>query len=159
MRMPDKLLNVLLGLVGQRCTGADNPHGSVIRLDIGDLGPASGEPEHSKKHGWRHLTIQSAWRLESAEEVLASWDTSESDGEVLAERLRSLLDRKILAATAAPPAYDLAIELSGGVVLKVFCDCGDTETDCWFLLGTDGLEVGARPVFKGGGGVEITTTR
>ncbi len=132
-------------LIGQRCTGADNPVGSVIRLDIGELGlgPLSGPK--SKPHGWRHLTVESPWRIQSRSKVLWDWNTPGGVGGDIEGALRDFVGATIMEAEVSPPGWDLRLVWSNGLEIVVFSDSTEDRDDAWSLLGTDGLTLTAGP--------------
>lgn len=139
---------VLQELVGQRCEGVDNPHGSILRIDIGALGSRPDDVPTARRHGWRHLTVESPWRLERADGVLCDWNFSGGvDGE-LSWRIQTLLGRTVTSAQAVPPAWDLRVTFSGGVMLAVFSDSNDDRDDAWMILGTDGVELVVGPTMN-----------
>ena len=140
---------VLKQLEGQRCEGADNPYGSIIRFDIGPLGRPPDEPE-ATPHGWRHLTIQSPWRLETANRVLGDWNTPGWPDHAISELIARLVGKVVLKAEASGPGWDLVLTWSDGTKLRVFSDSDEDGDDAWFILGTDGLELAAGPA-KGEG--------
>lgn len=149
-------MDVLLGeLVGQRCEGVDNPYGSILRLDIGPLAVRVDDEVGAKPHGWRHLTIESPWRLVLQREVLCDWNDDGGTGGVLTDLIASLKGKTVLEVSAAPPGWDLRIRLSDGFELFVFSDSNDDRDDAWFILGTDGLTLSAGPERAGEGGVKI----
>lgn len=149
-------INTLLGeLVGQRCEGADNPYGSILRLDIGLLGVRANDAPGTTPHGWRHLTAESPWRLASNREVLCDWNDEGGVGGVLAKRIVHLVGKTVLEIVTAPPGWDLRMRLSEGLDLFVFSDSNDDREDAWFILGTDGLTASVGPERDGEGGVKI----
>jgi len=149
-----RIQQVLDELVGQRCEGVDNPHGSVLRLDIGPLGTRVDAPD-DPPHGWRHLTILSPWRLESRTEVVCDWNEPGGPTGSLLAKVQSLAGVAVTSATASPPGWDLVIEWSNGTRLLVFSDRNDNREDAWVILGTDGLELGAGPATAGHTGIDL----
>lgn len=139
-------LRILLGeIVGQRCENTTNAHGSIIAFDFGPLSRRADEPPTAKAHGWRHLTVLSPWRLQKEHEVLCDWNMT---GATIAPALAVLHGARVVAATSAPPGWDLSIRWSNGMELLVFGDSTDNRDDAWFILGTDGTEAGATPVYR-----------
>jgi hypothetical protein len=59
------------------------------------------------------------WRLDSASGVVASSDTSEAE---IAKGLHRLVGEALKRATVSPPAWDLTLEFTNDLVLKIFCD-------------------------------------
>jgi hypothetical protein len=154
MTKPD-IDSLLGGLVGQRCEGADNPYGSILRLDIGPLGDSLDAKPGAKPHGWRHLTIESPWRLSRDREVVCDWNDEGGTEGALTDYIAPLVGRTVMEISTAPPGWDLRLTLSGGLGLFVFSDSDDDREDAWFILGTDGLILSAGPERKGGGGLKI----
>lgn len=150
----ERVQDVLRELQGKRCENVDNPHGSILRLDIGTMGRRADDPA-APLHGWRHITILSPWRLESAAEVIADWNTRGGSGGSLFNAVRRLRGDTVQHASAQPPGWDLVIEWSSGLRLFVFADSTEDREDAWMILGTDGLELGVRPVRSGQAGYEL----
>jgi hypothetical protein len=140
------LSTILEDLVGQRCVGADNPHGSILRLDIGPLGPPPDDPS-GRQHGWRHLTVLSPWRITAKGRVIADWNTPGGVHGEIVEAATSLIGHSVVNAKCEGPGYDLDISFSDGFRLFVFSDTDDGREDAWFILGTDGLELSVRPAY------------
>lgn len=153
MRYRD-LQHVLYELVGQRCEGADNPHGSILRLDIGPLGIRADESA-AQPHGWRHLTILSPWRLETRTAVLCDWNESGGMKGTLGGLVQPLVGASLVSAKAQGPGWDLTMEWSNGYRLLVFSDRTEDREDSWVILGTDGLELGAGPALAGYPGFQL----
>lgn len=154
--MTNDVQAVIRELIGQRCEGADNPYGSILRMEIGPLGRRADDPPTAAPHGWRHLTVLSPWRLESIDGVIADWNLSGGDqGEILG-RVAALVGLTVVAASAEPPGWDLTLSWSNGMRLRVFGDCTQDRDDAWVILGTDGLELGAGPAKPGTAGYQLT---
>lgn len=129
-------------LRGLACTQADNPHGSILLIDLGPLAVPEGLPAEAPKRGYRSLTIFCPWRLETATDVLGDWNGSGSTSERINQLLSSLVGVTVADAQVFPPSGDLRINFSNGTHLIVFVDSnGEAADDAWSLLGTDGLEV------------------
>jgi hypothetical protein len=116
-------------------------------LEIGPLGKRIDDAPDARPHGWRHLTIYSAWRLDAADHVICDWNfTGGAKGEIM-PLIQTLVGRKVESAVANAPGWDLRIALSGRLTLVTFSDSNDERDDVWMILGTDGLELGAVPVY------------
>ena len=143
---------VLAELVGQRIEGADNPYGSIFRLDIGPLARRADDDDDARPHGWRHLTILSLWRLETDREVRCDWNDPGGASGTLSGFIAPLVGLSIRSARAMPPSWDLVLTLSDGSRMVVFSDSSDDGDDAWFILGTDGLELSVSPRIRGEAG-------
>lgn len=139
---------VLSQLVGQRCEGADNPYGSILRFDIGEMAKPLDDPD-AHPHGWRHLTVLSPWRLESASEVLGDWNLEGGAHGSIGQLIQQLRGQMVRAVRSSGPSWDLVIEWESGLRLCVFSDSNDDRDDAWFILGTDGLELSVGPAHDG----------
>jgi hypothetical protein len=157
--MTSDVQSVIHGLIGQRCEGVDNPYGSILRLDIGPLGRRADDSTATPPHGWRHLTVLSPWRLESASEVIADWNLSGGFEGVILGRVKILIGLTVVAASSQPPGWDLVLSWSSGLHLRVFSDRTQDRDDAWAILGTDGLELGVGPAKQGDAGYQLTWTR
>lgn len=146
------LTGLIQQLVGQRCERVDNPHGSILRLDIGQLGTLPDDPPDALSHGWRHLTVLSPWRLQDKDYVACDSTDPGGAGGVIASYVTILNGRKIVSASVTEPAFDLEIEFKGGLNLVVFSNNGGVDDSAWFILGTDGLQVSAKPRRRDSGG-------
>lgn len=151
----DEIRSVLQAMVGHRCEGADNPYGSILRLDIGPLGLSPGDSPSARPHGWRHLTIESPWRLASDNDVLCDWNEEGGPHGSISNLITPLLGRTLIAVRADPPAWDLRLQFSGGFELFVFSDSDEDRDDAWFILGTDGLTLSAGPQRGSTGGAKL----
>jgi hypothetical protein len=63
----------------------------------------------------------SAWRLDSADEVLCSFDDEKPRGGKIQAALAALKGQMVTNVEFAPPAGDLAIHFENGQVLRFFC--------------------------------------
>ena len=142
------LQSLVRDIVGQQCEGAQNPNGSVLSLDFGTLGRRANDDPSATPHGWRHLTVLSPWRLESEAEIVIDWNTDGGTGGAIMPAIEGLIGQRVVAASTAPPGWDLRIRWSNGLTLVVFGDSTDDREDAWFILGTDGAEAGAVPVLR-----------
>lgn len=149
----------LKDLVGKRCEAADNPTGSVLRLDIGPLGLGPHDEVSSRPHGWRHLTISSPWRFQNDREVLCDWMSAIDSPAILSEYMHRLIGEAVVDIQAVAPANDLWVTFSNGILLKVFADRTKDREDSWFILGTDGFELVAGPSHQGSSGWRATWRR
>jgi hypothetical protein len=125
------LKSKLLELNGKECWGmaAGSGTGSVIELFIGKKIPLK-EPVDNlnlsddvrNNDAEFSLFIQCVWRLDSTKKVICgAWDDNSCKGKML-KGLKLLVNPKILCVNVSEPAFDLGIEFSNGLSLKVFCD-------------------------------------
>lgn len=142
-------------MVGQRCEGVDNPYGSIIRLDIGQLSLQPDEMPYGKPHGWRHLTIKSPWRLSSKQTVLCDWNDEGGTSGVIEKCASLIVGKTVIQISSAPPSWDLHVHFSDGTELFVFSDCDDSREEAWFILGREGIQVSASPQRIAEGGLRI----
>lgn len=143
---PASLRRAVTELVGLRCEGADNPYGSVLRLDLGPLGRRITDASDVPPHGLRHLTVLSPWRLEDRNAIIADWNVAGSPDGSLSSIAGQLVGDVVVHAEASAPGWDLRLQWQSGRTLVVFGDSTPDRADAWFILGTDGLEVAATPV-------------
>ena len=135
--------SLLQALCGQPCSGIDNPHGSVIRLDIGPTIEVLTIRGRLVQRGWRQLTVLSPWRLERSSTVLLDWNALARDPDGGNSRISSLVGATITAVETQGPGWDLAVSFSDGSVFRVFNDINEDRSEGWYILGTDGLELSA----------------
>ncbi len=124
------------------------PHGSILRLDLGPLGHRATDGPQDRPHGWRHLTVESPWRLEDEQYVICDWNfPGGKDGDI-ARLASTLVGHHVVQATAVAPGFDLDLRFSGGLRLVVFADSDDVRQDAWMILGTDDLTLSVGPAFE-----------
>ena len=140
-----RIVAVVAELVGQRCMKVDNPRGSILRLDIGPMGKRDTDVATAPSHGWRHLTILSPWRLANDRVVLCDWNDASERGGAISTSTSALVGSTILQAYTTAPGRDLVLRFTDALELFVFGD-SDEDGDAWFILGTDGVEIGARQI-------------
>jgi hypothetical protein len=141
----EQLQRAVADVVGQRCQRAENPHGSILSIDLGPLGLRPDDAPNDKRHGWRHITVLSPWRLQSDEHVVADWNVDGGVHGLLPGIIRQLEGDTVVRAESSGPAWDLVLGWESGLTLFVFSDVTDERDSAWFILGTDGLEVSAAP--------------
>lgn len=146
-------------LVGQRCEAADNPLGSVVRFDFGPMGLGPMAGPGSKPHGWRHLTVESPWRLQTQREVLCDWNALGGKGGEIQGLVNQVVGQIVEAASSGGPAWDLHIRWANGITLVVFSDATEDREEAWSILGTDGLTLEAGPARSGQRGGSVTWAR
>ncbi len=155
-----RVLAILDGLRGHVCTGVDNPIGSVLRLDIGPLSvPTHGSEKDGTDrgitpapHGWRHLTIESPWRILYRGEVVCDWNDRGGFHGTIGADIRKLLNARVEEVQADTRTWDLAITFNDDLELGVFCDTEEDREEALTLMGTDNLLItaGAHRWLKGG---------
>jgi hypothetical protein len=143
----ERITSMVAELVGLRCERVENPHGSILSVDFGELGHRADDPPGAKTHGWRHFTVLSPWRIESSHEVICDWNVEGGTRGRISALAQVLVGQRVVRATTEPPGWDLKVSLSEGVVLAVFGDATCDRADAWFILGTDGAECGATQVW------------
>jgi hypothetical protein len=153
--MPNSLDAIMTELTGQRCEQVDNPHGSILRLDLGEMSVPAAYPAGAQPHGWRHVTVLSPWRLADGERVICDWTDPGGAGGVLTDLIQVLKGQLVVAASSSPPSFDLRLQFGGGHQLTVFADVDDSRSDAWFVLGTDGTEIGVSPQRADEGGLTV----
>lgn len=145
MKNTNELEIVVEQLPGLRCGAVDNPYGSILSVDFGEMGLRPDSLPDEKPHGWRHLTVYSPWRLDDGVEIIVD---SNVDGGVhgsIGGLLQPLAGATVSAARVTAPAWDLVIEWTNGLRLSVFGDCDDDRDHAWMILGTDGVNAVAKP--------------
>lgn len=145
----EQIERAVADLVGQRCARAENPHGSILSIDLGPLALRSSDAADARPHGWRHLTILSPWRLQTKDHVVADWNVDGGVAGVLPQLIQQLVGDRVIAAQTSMPAWDLRLDWESGLTLTVFGDCTNEREDAWFILGTDGLEIAGSPRVAG----------
>jgi hypothetical protein len=100
--------------------------GSTFQLALGEKVRRPSplrNPAHSSEfrefEGTVSLLIWCAWRLDSSDGPVTSWDDTDQNGEA---GLRQLIGSQIASFDVVPPAWDVAVAFSNGLTLRVFCD-------------------------------------
>ncbi len=101
-------------------------------------------------NGEQRLLVWCTWRLDGASEPIASSDDTKEEV-VLA--LQGLIDTTVTHVRIEQPAWDLTIQFSNGMILKVFCDHvgADASFPCNWELNEAKSRLAAGP----GGQLEI----
>ncbi len=154
--LESKLKLEIHNLVGKECWGtvAGEGAGSFISLEIGDKIPRRKLVDNSalemivrNYEGEYGLSIECAWRLDSDKEVICgSWDDNSKKGKML-QGLNLLVGRHITRVDLLKPAWDLTVEFSDSLILKIFCDQTneEDENDNYMLFtSTEILVIGSR---------------
>lgn len=149
---PD-LLSLLHSIRGLPCwyVSTGGAAGSTFQLALGGkvlrqvpLRNAAHPEEYRKFEGEVSLLVWCAWRLDSVDAPLTSWDDAEAG---VANGLGKLVGRVVESAEAAPPAWDLTVRFSGDLTLHLFCDHvpGDPSFDGNYDLRRDDVIVAVGP--------------
>lgn len=111
--------------------------GSMASLDLGakilrnkplPFYNASLSIDEHKHRGELVLYIEDCpWRLDSVDEVIASWTDSSAPNGPIVTGLKRLIGQRIESAALAHPGLDLTVHFSGGLVLRIFPDQSDPE--------------------------------
>lgn len=131
-----RFANALRDLTKRVCVSYDTgpPQSVMLDLQFGRPGEARGPRlgagaagPGEREAGDVSLFVSCAWRVQTTSEVLCGcWDDKEEGGQMRAG-LERILGQPVRRALAVPPAWDLALELENGVVLRVFCDQTNDE--------------------------------
>jgi hypothetical protein len=143
--MEQELTHALGEIVGIDCTRAQNPYGSTLVLDFGELSLPEDALPKERPRGWRRLTVYSPWRVQSQREIAFDWNVDGGAAGILPSLVRALVGATVVGFSTALPAWDLAIDFSNGLKLVVFGDFDDDRDTAWFITGTDGMSLSACP--------------
>jgi len=121
----------LYKLINKECWGfvAGKGTGSVFSLRIGEKIPLEEPvdnpnlPEDIRNNESEFsLFVECVWRIDSNKKIICgAWDDNSKNGKML-KGLKMLMNSTITAVNIYEPAFDLIIEFSSGVFLKIFCD-------------------------------------
>jgi hypothetical protein len=92
--------------------------GGKIRRSIPLTNPAHTE-EYRQFEGEASLLVWCAWRLDGLDRPLTSWDDTDESVKAGLERL---LGTRVDSIEVVPPAWDMEINFSNSLCLRVFCD-------------------------------------
>jgi hypothetical protein len=144
----EQIEEIVRSMIGLECTEIQNPYGSILCIDLGEMRLRPDSPPKAMPHGFRSLTVYSPWRLEDDNEVWLDWNVTGGFNSPLARHIPVLLGQTVTHAHTAPPGWDLTITWSGGLRLVIFGDAVDVRDTAWFILGWDGVQVSARPILR-----------
>jgi hypothetical protein len=128
MQIPDELNRPIRSLQGLECWEAScgGAAGSTFQLALGEKVPLpvpSKETKHSgtfpQWEGQASILVWCAWRLDSLEGPLTSWDDTEQS---IKAGLTRLVGARIDSLEILPPAWDMNIKFSNALFLRIFCD-------------------------------------
>lgn len=114
-------------LVGKKCwhVSAGPPTAPSFLVALGEKIPRrlalknQAQPDaYARFRGSVELLVFCSWRLQTADEVLATSDQEELG----LEPLRRLVGAEVVAVSCAGPAWDLQVDFADGRTLLVFCD-------------------------------------
>jgi hypothetical protein len=143
--MGQDLEQILSQIVGLPCSRAQNPFGSTLTLDFGELILPKDALPKEKPRGWRRLTVYSPWRVQDDREILFDWNVDGGTRGMLPALVQMLVGSTVNSAATTLPAWDLTVDLSNGLRLCVFGDFDDAREAAWFITGSDGMAISARP--------------
>jgi hypothetical protein len=100
--------------------------GSTFQLAFGRKVPRTERlrnPDHSvayqKFEGEANLLVWCAWRLDTLDRPVTSWDDTTQGFE---QGLARLIGARVESFELRPPAWDLDVRFTNGLTLRVFCD-------------------------------------
>lgn len=118
-------MRALDSLVGARCwhLSAGGPTAPSFLLVMGAQVPRERPLRNPRQprafrlnRGSIELLVWCSWRLQTSRSVLASSDQLSAG----LRELRRLIGKRVLRVSCTPPAWDLRLEFTGGLVLAVF---------------------------------------
>lgn len=128
----------LNALVGELCWGivAGPGTGSHISLTFGEKRPRQRvltnphlSEDQQRCEGEFILYVTCAWRLQGPGRVICSSASSNVEGGPLQKGLKRLVGDVVNEVSVRPPAFDVEVRFSSGLVLLVFCDISDDEEE------------------------------
>ena len=128
MKTPTEISKIFIPLKGLKCwhVSSGGAAGSTIQLALGNkiersipLKNRAHSDEFRRFEGEASLLVWCAWRLDGPDRPLTSWDDAE---ESIDTGLAQLVGTQITSLEVLAPAWDLSIEFSNSLVLRVFCD-------------------------------------
>jgi hypothetical protein len=145
VKLKEKLKNEIHSLIGKECWSivGGKGSGSVISVYLGGKvlrseyidNPSLNEAAR-KFDAEYDLFVQCVWRLDSDKKIICgAWDNNSQNGRML-NGLNKLIGAKIVSVAVFEPAFDLIIEFSNSLKLKIFCDQtkGDEYDDNYSLF-------------------------
>ncbi|MFI9811360.1 hypothetical protein [Saccharothrix variisporea] len=118
--------DVLDELVGSAPWRVKLGRGNSVALHFGDVVPAT---EQSPERGaWMLWIPGAAWRLESADDVIAAW----ADDPDVARSVERLAGLEVRAVSVTTPGLELDVDF-GEEVLRVFPLRADGDVEQWVL--------------------------
>src|SRR5436309_2202733 len=142
------LHTTLREIIGWPCVRAQNPHGSIISLDFGKLELPKDALPKEQPTGRRSITVYSPSRVEDDAAIHLDWNVDGGPDGRLRDLIRVFEEQQLVSADTEAPAWDLRMIFSNGLRLVVFGDFDDERDVAWFVTGTDGLMLSARPIAR-----------
>jgi len=116
--------------------------GSIINIEFGESLNISPKSFGSYKifEGDFSIMIYCAWRLESNESVLTSWNEDNSDNGPIVTNLKNLINNRVISYEISD-LFDLKIFFEEQKALTIFCDLStEQEFECnWFLRNNNNI--------------------
>jgi hypothetical protein len=103
---------------GAACSTFALSFGAKIRRPVPIKNPAHSE-EFRHFEGELNLLVWCAWRLDGPDAPLTSWDDAD---ESISAQLTKLIGATVESVELIQPAFDLVINFSNALCLRVFCD-------------------------------------
>lgn len=129
--LSEEFITVANSLVGKICWGIASGAntGSVLDIAFGKKilrqhpvpNPALSE-ELRLYQGEISIFIECAWRLDATDRIICGWGEDFSEGGPLARGLHLILDQTVERVCIDQPSFDLVLDFSNALSLRVFCD-------------------------------------
>jgi len=126
--IPEELGKLMSALKGLTCWDVSygGAAGSTFQLALGEKVHLLLPPETTKHsdtiprfEGEASILVWCAWRLDTPDDTLTSWDDT---NESIEAGLTRLIGARLESVEVFPPAWDMNIEFSNRLYLHVFCD-------------------------------------
>ncbi len=151
--IPAELAELLPSLKGLECwyVSCGGAAGSTFQLTFGEkvrrplpLRNSGHSEEFRQFEGEVGLFVWCAWRLDSPDGPVTSWDDAEGSVEA---GLGKLMGSRIGSIEVIPPAWDMNITFSNLLCLRVFCDHvpGEPSYDGNWDVRTQNLSIAVGP--------------
>ena len=146
MKLEKEFRKKLEQLIGKKCWSsiAGEGTGSHVSINFGkkvkmkeELSNKNLSEEERKYDGEIILFLDDcAWRLDSNKEVICSSTDDNRKGAPMLKGLEKLIDQKVISFDLYEPGYDLTLEFTNSLKLKLFCDQTNSfdEADNYFIF-------------------------
>lgn len=125
---PDLIYDSLNSIVSLNCwyISTGGAAGSTFHMAFGRKKPReillkndAHSQEFRENQGEVELYVWCAWRLDSSEKPIVSWDQKNT---TIDHELNRLVGEKIIGVKTYAPAWDLEITFSNSLILRIFSD-------------------------------------
>jgi hypothetical protein len=120
----EEFQNSIIKILNQECWDSFISYGTTLCLHFGRKQiHYSKDIKHRIETGVFCFIILCSWRIETSNEIICTWQDNDGDDySKIFSSAELFKGSKVIKIDLSMPSYDLTIEFSNGLILKVFCD-------------------------------------